>query len=170
MAVTVRDSFALQSAAFGGEIRFGDPILASTALTLLKNATHVYAHAALRPLLEFVSLSSLDSTVTAASAREVALRTAASFGVGRKTVHYVIDGEALDWQIEIWDSARSSSLGSATGTMTSRASADGTIALASTGQEVIVEVQVKRQGATSPAKLYGVRVLEEPVDAADLPA
>lgn len=170
MAVVVRDSFVLRAAAGGDEIRPTAPLLASTALGLLKGDTHLYAHAALAPLLEHASLSSLDTTVASGSAREVALRSAASFGVGRKTARVVVDSEALDWQVEIWDSTRTTSLGSATNTTTTRAAQATTITLASTGQSVIVEVQVKRQGGASPGKLYAVRVLEDPVVAADLPA
>ena len=170
MAVSVPSLYRLRLASYAQQLGFAKPIRASDLLLVLRNSTHQYAAAALRPVLEGAWRNGITTTAATGGALEVVLRSLGQLHPARDTLHYVLDGIDIDWKIEVWNAARTVSLASATGTIGGvRADASGTIALASLGLDVLVEAQLKLSSATTPGTLYGVRVLEEIAAAADLP-
>jgi len=171
MAIAVAARYKLRVALFSEEIRLGEPISAEDLLLIHQNATFEYAAENLRPAMEGAWPSGVKTTQGASpTAREVIFKDTLQIGEARDTLHYVLDGKDIDWQIEIWDHLGTTSLASANGTIGgTRALASGTLALATTADDVIVEVQGRLNGAAAEAFVYGVRVLEEIVAAADLP-
>jgi len=169
MSISVPTKYYLRAALFVAELGVRRPINADDVLLLLRNATHQYAYGCLRALLEGAWQFGVKTQAASGGAYEVMYRATGQMGASRDDLHYAVDGEDIAWKVEVWNSSRTVSLGSASGTMTSRAEASGTIALASTGQDVIVEFQGKINGAASEGILYGVRVLEVQVAVANLP-
>lgn len=167
MAVSIYARFPLmRSGSLGGDILQREPIKASTATNLLRGVQRAYVGENLR---QFVDHAPVWGTITAAGAYEMVSRVSAEFGQARKTVRVGIDSEDCDWQVEIYNAARTVLLaGPLTATSVGRSIDVGTMTLASTHQEVLIEVSIQRGGAPATGTLWSAHVCEKDVVLVDL--
>jgi hypothetical protein len=167
MAVTVYARFPLmRSGNLGGDILQREPIKASTALALLRGVQRGYVGENLR---QFVDAAPVWGHVTAATGYEMVIRASAEFGQARKTIRVAVDSEDCNWQVEVYNAARTVLLaGPLTATSVGRVLDVGAMTLASTHQEVLVEVSVKRGGAPATGTLWSVHCVEKDVVLSDL--
>lgn len=172
MAITVPARFPLRAAQLSADVASGLTINADPdLLTTLDACTNRYAENNLRALMQLAPLNPLITTVSAASSREELIVIEAQIAEARDDLAFVVDGYNLDYEITVKDSTDTTTLASDTGTISTRATATATLSTGTTGQSVIIRLKGKRQndGFDTEARVHGVRVLELPATAANLP-
>lgn len=170
MSVTVPGTFQLLALSGAGEISPGLYISKATTEKLVRNSTHIYAHANRRALVAGAWINGIS---TSSISYEIINNSFVSFSADRFAVdvHYKKDANA-DIFVEICSTggatvyASGSELGTSTeGTFNIDASTHASFV---PGQDITVRISIKNSGSGT-VKLYALTVRETALAAAGLP-
>jgi hypothetical protein len=171
MAISVPGEFEFEPGQYANEINLTRIVKAVSLLTLLRNATHVYASTGRRAVLARAWDINGTGLVTTAGALEVVLRQTAKLGARRDTIKFHVYEANTEGQITIRNAADSATLGGPwtwTGGVAAT-SHTGSVTLATYAEDVIVKVEALHNGTTADGNLWIVQAIEDEVVAADLP-